>query len=219
MIFLLRQQQETSDGKVRATLFGSLLACVYHCLDRIVILGHIQLLTRPENIVHFFSDLHQSGAITKGVLRKRTDKYNCWVGSFPGKRRIPVEWAEHGVRKEHYVRATSAADGMAEPVRSLLHSQEHGSPTDLPLQCAEVARQRSRLPHHQSPAPLVYTITTSVFATKRPLQITYYPNGYRFIERELIAERCIPRGESIARHNEALHGIVRIGRLVDYYDR
>ncbi len=30
-----------------ATLFGSLLAFVYHCFDRIVIPGHIPLLTRP----------------------------------------------------------------------------------------------------------------------------------------------------------------------------
>ena len=35
-------------------LFGGLLALVYHCFDRIVILGHLPLLTRPENIVHFF---------------------------------------------------------------------------------------------------------------------------------------------------------------------
>ena len=32
-----------------AKLFGSLLARVYHCFDRIVILGHLPLLTRPEN--------------------------------------------------------------------------------------------------------------------------------------------------------------------------
>ena len=30
-----------------AKLFGSLLALVYHCFDRIVILGHLPLLTRP----------------------------------------------------------------------------------------------------------------------------------------------------------------------------
>jgi hypothetical protein len=42
-----------------AKLFGSLLALVYHCFDRIVILGHLPLLTRPENIVHFFRDIHQ----------------------------------------------------------------------------------------------------------------------------------------------------------------
>ena len=42
-----------------ARLFGSLLAFVYHRFDRIVILGHLPLLTRPENIVHFFRDVHQ----------------------------------------------------------------------------------------------------------------------------------------------------------------
>lgn len=42
-----------------AKLFGSPLALVYDCFDRIVILGHVPLLTRPENIVHFFRDIHQ----------------------------------------------------------------------------------------------------------------------------------------------------------------
>jgi hypothetical protein len=45
-------------------LFGSLRALVYHCFDRIVILSHLPLLTRPENIVHFFRDVHGVGAIT-----------------------------------------------------------------------------------------------------------------------------------------------------------
>lgn len=48
-------------------LFGILLALVYHCFDRIVILGHLPLLTRPENIVHFFRDVHGIGTITKEV--------------------------------------------------------------------------------------------------------------------------------------------------------
>jgi hypothetical protein len=39
-----------------AKLFGSLVVCVYHCFDRMVILGHMPLLTRPEHIVHFFRD-------------------------------------------------------------------------------------------------------------------------------------------------------------------
>jgi hypothetical protein len=39
-------------------LFGSLLALVYHCFDRIVIQGYLPLLTRPEHIVHFFRDVH-----------------------------------------------------------------------------------------------------------------------------------------------------------------
>src|SRR5436305_15130448 len=85
-------------------LFGSLLVFVYHCFDRIVILGHIPLLTRPENIVHFFRDVHPAGAITKELLRQRTSEYNRWVDAFAQNHKIPIEWAEKGVRKEDYVR-------------------------------------------------------------------------------------------------------------------
>jgi len=87
-----------------AKLFASLLALVYHCFDRIVILGHLPLLTRPENIVHFFRDIHHVNPISKEVLRQRTDDYHRWVEAFAQKRHIPMEWAEKGVRKEDYVR-------------------------------------------------------------------------------------------------------------------
>ncbi|MGO9056596.1 MAG: hypothetical protein ACLQU2_04315 [Candidatus Binataceae bacterium] len=63
-------------------LFGGLLASVYRCFDRIVMRGHLPLLTRPENIVHFFRDVHGVGAITKEVLRQRTTEYNHWVEAF-----------------------------------------------------------------------------------------------------------------------------------------
>ena len=85
-------------------LFGGLLALVYHCFDRIVILGHLPLLTRPENIVHFFRDVHGIRAITKEVLRQRTTEYNQWVEAFASNHQVPMEWAEKGVRKEDYVR-------------------------------------------------------------------------------------------------------------------
>ena len=49
-------------------LFGSLLAFVYHCFDRIVIQGYLPLLTRPEHIVHFFRDVHGIYPITKQAL-------------------------------------------------------------------------------------------------------------------------------------------------------
>ena len=87
-----------------ARLFGELLAFVYHCFDRVVILGHLPLLTRPENIVHFFRDVRGVGAITKEVLRERTDQYNEWVKAFAGNHGIALEWAQKGVRKEDYVR-------------------------------------------------------------------------------------------------------------------
>src|SRR5262252_8117379 len=87
-----------------AKLLGSLLTLVYHCFDRIVVLGHLPLLTRPENIVHFFRDLHQIKTISKEVLRQPTDDYHRWVEAFAKKRNIPLEFAEKGVRKEDYVR-------------------------------------------------------------------------------------------------------------------
>jgi hypothetical protein len=72
-----------------AKLFGSLLSFVYYCFDRLVILGHLPLLTRPENLVYFFRDVYHSGAITKEVLRKRTNEYHRWVQAFARKRQIP----------------------------------------------------------------------------------------------------------------------------------
>ena len=48
-------------------LFGKFLVFVYHCFDRIVILGHLPALSRPEQVVHFFRDVlgvrrgHQGG--------------------------------------------------------------------------------------------------------------------------------------------------------------
>jgi hypothetical protein len=71
-------------------LFSSLLTFVYHCFDRIVILGHLPLLTRPENIMHFFRNVHGVGAITKEVLRQRTTEYNHWVEAFARNHQIPI---------------------------------------------------------------------------------------------------------------------------------
>jgi hypothetical protein len=87
-----------------AKLFGSLVVFVYHCFDRMVILGHMPLLTRPEHIVHFFRDVHGTYPITKEALRQRTDEYHRWVDAFARNQAIPVEWAQKGVRKEDYVR-------------------------------------------------------------------------------------------------------------------
>src|SRR5258708_33470588 len=81
-------------------LYGSLLAFVYHCFDRIVILAYLPLLTRPENIVHFFHNVHKIQPITKEALRKRTDEYHAWVEAYAKKNDIAMEWAEKGVRKK-----------------------------------------------------------------------------------------------------------------------
>src|SRR5436309_4129080 len=85
-------------------LFGSLLAFVYHCFDRIVIQGYLPLLTREEHIVHFFRDILGLYPITKDVLSRRTTEYKHWVEAFARNHKILMEWAQKGVRKEDYVR-------------------------------------------------------------------------------------------------------------------
>jgi hypothetical protein len=91
-------------------LFGSLLALVYHCFDRIVIQGYLPLLTREEHIVHLFRDVHRISPITKEALRARTTEYQQWVEAFARNHRIPIEWPDDkmltakGLKREDYVR-------------------------------------------------------------------------------------------------------------------
>ena len=84
-------------------LFGSLLSFVYHCFDRVVILAYLPLLTREENLVHFFRDVNGIWPITQEALRERTNRYRSGVDSYARDHGIPIEWAEKGVRKEEHV--------------------------------------------------------------------------------------------------------------------
>src|SRR6266436_6204609 len=180
-----------------AKLFGSLLALVYHCFDRIVILGHLPLLTRPENIVHFFRDIHQVKTISKEVLRQRTDDYHRWVEAFAKKRQIPLEWAEKGVRKEDYVRPHLRRMERRNQfgVYFILKSMELGPafrsavprfPVDDP-HYRILARQRSRYTHYyfyirdEVLGPIALCVGSFL-----PFSITYYLNGHHFIEPELV---------------------------------
>ncbi len=180
-------------------LFGSLVAFVYHCFDRIVILGHLPLLTRPENIVHFFREVHQVGAITKEVLRERTDDYTRWVDSFARNHRIPMEWAQKGVRKEEYVRPRLRQMERQDRfgVYFILKSMEMGPsfrsaepkfPTKDP-NYRILAPQRCRYTHiyfyirDEVVGPMAMCVGTYL-----PFRITYYLNGHNFIERELLRE-------------------------------
>jgi len=181
-------------------LFGSLLALVYHCFDRMVILGHIPLLTRPENIVHFFRDVHQSGAITKEVLRRRTDDYNHWVDAFARNHQIPTEWAEKGVRKEDYVRpyAQRMERRNRFGVYFILKSMEVGpsfrsSVPRFPVEDPDyriIGRQRCRYTHYyfyirdEVLGPMSMCVGSFL-----PFQITYYLNGHHYIERELLRRK------------------------------
>ena len=84
-------------------LFGDLLAFVYHCFDRIVIYGYLSGLARPEQVVHFFRNVVGVAVVDKEVLSRRTADYQAWVEAFARNHRLPIEWAEKGVRKEDHV--------------------------------------------------------------------------------------------------------------------
>src|SRR5215469_16925709 len=202
MILLSRQEHRGGPMDTFTKLFGSLLAFVYHCFDRIVILGHLPLLTRPENIVHFFRDIHRADVITKEVLRQRTGEYNRWVDAFARKQRIPIEWAEKGVRKEDYVRFDLQRMERQNRfgVYFILKSMEVGPcfRSTLPRYPVEdpnyriIARQRSRYTHYyfyirdEALGPLSLCVGSFL-----PFQITYYLNGHHYVERELL-RRKIP---------------------------
>ena len=177
-------------------LFGGLLVFVYHCFDRIVIRGHLPLLMRPENIVYFFRDVHGVGAITKEVLRQRTTEYNQWVEAFARNHRVPIEWAETGVRKEDYVRPRLRRMERQNRygVYFILKSLEVGTsfrstipkyPTSDP-DYRILSRQRSRYTHYYFyiSDPVLGPIALCV-GSFLPFSITYYLNGHHFIEQQL----------------------------------
>jgi hypothetical protein len=179
-----------------ARLFGSLLTFIYHCFDRIVILGHLPLLTRPENIVHFFRGVHGAQVITKELLRERTTEYHQWVEAFARNHHIPIEWAEKGVRKEDYVRPRLRQMERCDRygVYFILKSMEVGTSFRVTMpkySTADpdyriVSRQRSRYSHYyfyirdQVLGPIALCVGSFL-----PFSITYYLNGHHFIEQQL----------------------------------
>ena len=84
-------------------LFGSLLAFVYHCFDRMVINGYLSGLSRPEQVVYFFRQVLGIPVVSKEVLSQRTNDYRSWVEAYARNQGVAMEWAEKGVRKEDYV--------------------------------------------------------------------------------------------------------------------
>src|SRR6516164_8251925 len=177
-------------------LFGSLLAFVYHCFDRIVIYGYLSGLSRPERVVNFFHQVVGVPMLSREILSQRTADYQNWVEAFARNHRIPIEWAEKGVRKEDHVLPWQRRMVRAESygVYDILKSMEQG-PTfrvtvpKYPTKDANyriLARQRSRFTHYyfyirdETLGPMVMRIASFL-----PFQTTYYLNGHSFIEQEL----------------------------------
>src|SRR5437764_392743 len=177
-------------------LFGDLLALVYHCFDRIVIHGYLNGLSRPEQVIHFFRQVLGLAVVDKEVLSQRTRDYQTWVESYASNHRLPIEWAEKGMRKEDYVlpalRRMEKANAYG--VYFLFKSMEQGrtfriSVPKYPTQDPNyriLAHQTSRFTHYyfyirdEMLGPILIRV-----ASFFPFHATYWLNGHSFIEREL----------------------------------
>src|ERR1700756_1205856 len=181
-------------------LFGDVLAFVYHCFDRIVIYGYLSGLSRPEQVVHFFRNVVGVAAVGKEVLSQRTVDYQAWVEAFAHNHRLPIEWAEKGVRKEDHVlpwQRRMARQG-AYGVYFIFKSMEQGATfrVTVPKYATKdpnyriLAHQRSRFTHYyfylrdEVLGPMVIRV-----ASFFPFRTTYYLNGHSFIEQELTRAR------------------------------
>lgn len=177
-------------------LFGSLLSFVYHCFDRIVIQSYLPLLCRPEQVVYLFRDVHGVASITKEVLRKRTDEYQQWVQAFAAKQKIPLEWAQKGVRKEDWVRPRGEALRREKRygVYFILKSMERGltfrsGPTKYPTRDPNhrrLYRCRSLYTHYyfyiRDEVLGYFVVCVGSFL---PFPTTCYLNGHEFLKGEL----------------------------------
>src|ERR1700749_2312373 len=177
-------------------LCGLLLAFVYHCFDRIVIYGYLSGLSRPEQVVHLFRQVVGVPVVDKEILRQRTADYQAWVDAFARNHRLPIEWAEKGVRKEDHVlpwqRRMARDDAYG--VYFIFKSMEQGPSfrVSVPKYATKdpnyriLARQRSRFTHYyfylrdETLGPMMMRV-----ASFFPFQTTYYLNGHSFIEQEL----------------------------------
>jgi hypothetical protein len=177
-------------------LFESLLVFVYHCFDRIVIHGYLSGLSRPEQVVHFVRHVLGIPVVSKEVLNQRTDDYRNWVEAYARNHKIPVEWAEKGLRKEdHVLPALRRMEKRAAyGVYFIFKSMEQGRtfritvpkyPTQDPNHRI-LAHQRSRFTHYyfyirdEVLGPIVIRV-----ASFFPFHATYWLNGHSFMQREL----------------------------------
>jgi hypothetical protein len=137
--------------RVKLTMpFGDLLAFVYHCFDRIVICGYLSGLSRPEQVVYFFRQVVGVPVVSKEVLSQRTADYQAWVEAFARNHRLPIEWAEKGVRKEDHVVPWQRrmARKRAYGVYYIFKSMEQG-----PTFRVSVPKYPTKDPHHRILAP------------------------------------------------------------------
>jgi hypothetical protein len=134
--------------------------------------------------------------VSKEVLSQRTNDYRDWVEAYARNHKIPIEWAEKGIRKEDYVLPAlrRMEKKNAYGVYLIFKSMEQGRtfrisvprfPTKDPNHRI-LAHQRSRFTHYYFYirdavlGPIIVRV-----ASFFPFPATYWLNGHSFIEQEL----------------------------------
>jgi hypothetical protein len=147
-------------------------------------------------VVHFFRNVVGVTAFDKEILGKRTADYQAWVEAYARNHRLPIEWAEKGVRKEDHVLPWQRrmAQRNAYGVYFIFKSMEQGASfrVSVPKYPSKdpnyriLAPQRSRFTHYyfyirdEVLGPIVMRVASFL-----PFQTSYYLNGHSFIEQEL----------------------------------
>src|ERR1017187_8943234 len=160
-------------------LFGDLLTLVYHCFDRVVIHGYLSGLSRSERVVHFVRQVLGIPVVSKEVLSRRTDEYRNWVEAYARNHKIPMEWAEKGLRKEdHVLPALRRMEKRgAYGVYFIFKSMEQGRTFRI-----SVPKYPTQVPNHR------------ILAHQRS-RFTHY---YFYIRDEVLGPIIVPRGQFLS---------------------
>ena len=107
-------------------LLGRHVQFAYTAWDRMVLMGYLDRLQRPENISYFFREVVGVSAVTPEVLMSRTRPYRAWVQRYAAEHAIPLITAPRDQRKEEVVAPHYRRFTASEGVVAILTSTEAG---------------------------------------------------------------------------------------------
>ncbi len=148
MILLSRldQRRTTDNEDIHKAVWQPACICI-PLLLYIVIHGYLSGLSRPDRVVYFFRQVVGVPVVDKTILSQRTGDYQKAVEAYARNHKIPIEWAEKGVRKEDYVlpHLRRLVKKNAYRVYFIFKSMEQGST----FRCSVPKFPTARIPNHR----------------------------------------------------------------------
>jgi hypothetical protein len=177
-------------------LLGHHVQFAYTAWDRIVLMGYLDRLQRPENIHYFFREVVGMPAVTPEVLMSRTAPYRAWVQRYAAEHAISLIAAPRGQRKEEVVAPYYRRFKAAEGVVAILTSTEAGrtfvsytpryppSGGDAGYRVLHAARKRFLHYYFYLLDPVLGPMSLRV-GTFLPFTVAVFLNGHAFLAQEL----------------------------------